>query len=603
MRVLSNLEFKNSTYILNKFNNFPENPIEGMTVFKENGLYIYSLSQISGQLEWLNILDFTRVNSSYKFEQTSENIEWTINHGLNTQDLFVIVYDSNGNKQVESEIQFQSDNEIKLIFSESISGKALLFGASVVSSPSNIYTKEEIDELLKNIEVSGGGSNIILPEGGSDGYLLSKSGDELGWTNPSDVGTKLPENGLNGQVLSVNNGDLTWSNPKAPVKLNVGDLVYTFADMPPANTFLCDSTLISKTDYSKLYSVIGDKFTSEEALVNEDKLVVPVYSYSSFTSIMSEVTEDLTLGNNSYRSVILDNKIKVTTYGANGGVQSGYANNLDGWTIFNDSIKNSGYNQNNFWSTNQTGIHILEIEHVDGTKFAPYMYGIKRSYDSQYYFSSMKFQGYNEESSTWIDLDTQSCSTSVPSTTELQLYKISGYDNTVLYSKFRLEIVAANYGQIDWFRIYGTKEGEASIYDGFALPPSSTNELGAKACIVHSEYYIQDPAIYTTEEQIVGTWLDGRNVYRLTVNVTTGSAINTNNQMLNINRYNIDILLSINGYYETSSGAKLLPNFTPSSGASISTWINNSGYLTELHSSASCNNSSGILTLEYVKSE
>ena len=146
MKVLSNLEFKNSTYILNKFNDFPENPVEGMTVFKENGLYIYSLSQISGQLEWLNILDFTRVNTSYKFEQTTENIEWTITHNLNTQDLFVIVYDSDGNKQVESEIQFQNDNEVKLIFSEPISGKALLFGASVVSSPSNIYTKEEIDD-------------------------------------------------------------------------------------------------------------------------------------------------------------------------------------------------------------------------------------------------------------------------------------------------------------------------------------------------------------------------------------------------------------------------------------------------------------------------
>ena len=36
MKVLSNLEFKNSTYILNKFTDFPENPVEGMTIFKEN---------------------------------------------------------------------------------------------------------------------------------------------------------------------------------------------------------------------------------------------------------------------------------------------------------------------------------------------------------------------------------------------------------------------------------------------------------------------------------------------------------------------------------------------------------------------------------------
>ena len=49
----------------------------------------------------------------------------------------------------------------------------------------------------------GSSSDINLPEGGSDGYLLSKLGDNLNWTNPKDVGTKLPEDGLSGQVLSL----------------------------------------------------------------------------------------------------------------------------------------------------------------------------------------------------------------------------------------------------------------------------------------------------------------------------------------------------------------------------------------------------------------
>jgi len=184
MKVLSNLEFKNSTYILNKFEDFPENPVEGTVIFKENGLYIYSTNITSRNLEWLNILDFTRVNSSFKFEQGTENTEWNIVHNLNTQDLFVIVYDSNGNKQIESEIQFQNDDKIKLIFSEPISGKALLFGASVISSPSNVYTKEEIDELLKN--VSGGSGNIVLPENGTDGQVLIKDSSTESGLNWSD---------------------------------------------------------------------------------------------------------------------------------------------------------------------------------------------------------------------------------------------------------------------------------------------------------------------------------------------------------------------------------------------------------------------------------
>jgi len=120
----------------------------------------------------------------------------------------------------------------------------------------------------------GSSSDINLPEGGSDGYLLSKSGDNLTWTDPKDVGTKLPEDGLSGQVLSIDSSNnLKWSNSTTAFKLNVGDLIYTFNDTPPANTFLCDSSIISKTQYPELYSVIGDKF-----LVNDDsKLMVPKY--------------------------------------------------------------------------------------------------------------------------------------------------------------------------------------------------------------------------------------------------------------------------------------------------------------------------------------
>jgi len=47
-------------------------------------------------------------------------------------------------------------------------------------------------------------------------------------------------------------------------------------------------------------------------------------------------------------------------------------------------------------------------------------------------------------------------------------------------------------------KLYGTKESETSIYDGFALPPSSTNESGAKACIVYT----------SGETQIQESWTD-----------------------------------------------------------------------------------------------
>ena len=563
MKVLSNLEFKNSTYILNKFEDFPENPVEGMTIFKENGLYIYSTNITSGNLEWLNILDFTRVNSSFKFEQSNENIEWNITHNLNTQDLFVIVYDSEGNKQVESEIQFQSDNEIKLIFSEPISGKALLFGASVISSPSNIYTKEEIDELLKNIEVSGGGSNIILPENGVDGYLLSKSGDELGWTNPADVGTKLPENGLNGQVLSINNGDLTWSNPKAPVKLNVGDLVYTFNNTPPANTFLCDnSSLIDKNKYPELYSIIGDKFTNDDSIKVSNNLMVPIYEWSEQDSVVSNIESDLTLGNNSYYSGILYGNIKVTTIGPGGGIYV-YTNGRPdyGWGCFNTAITTNatipGVSQT--WQTIGAGTYYLEIERLDDIKFSLYTYGIRiRNANSNYFPTSFKIEGYDDNSQSYITLDEQLGSTLKVGS--FVYYKLNNYLEGY-YSKIRLTIVNNGSCAIDTFELYGTREGESSIYDMFALPPSSTNESGAKACIVHSSYTIQEPSVYSEDETEIGTWIDGKPIYRKIYN---GLLPNTTNTTTQIDISNISEVIKINSIIYDDTYILQVPNSTTS---------------------------------------
>ena len=517
MKILSNLEFKNSTYILNKFEDFPENPSEGTVIFKENGLYIYSLSQISGQLEWLNILDFTRINTSYKFEQSTENIEWVINHNLNTQDLFVIVYDSDGNKQVESEIQFQSDNEIKLIFSEAISGKALLFGASVISSPSNIYTKEEIDELLKNIDTSGGNSNIILPENGIDGQVLIKDSSTESGLNWSDQNkTEYPSNGSNGQVLI--HDDTTeigakWGLIQAPHSMNIGDMGYTYSDNPPSNALFCENQFISKTKYPELYKVIGDKFTNDNNLSYKNRLIVPEYVTSDFNTALTNVTMDLTLGENSYRSGILDNNIKVTTIGTNAGIFSGHEEIYSGWSVFNnDYYVNSSYVPNQLWMSNVSST--LEIEFLDGSRFAPYMYQIKRWNYPTYYFVNWEFTGWNEETSTWDILDSHSDGSSTNPSSDGTLYTISNYNNNVTYNKFRFNISnIVNYMYIDRIRIYGTKEGEDSIYDLFALPPSVEDTTGAKNYIVATSGNDRDYN-FTTEERVIGTWIDGKPIYR-----------------------------------------------------------------------------------------
>lgn len=152
MKVLDNLEFKNSAHILSKFEDFPENPKSGMIIFKNNGLFIYAEDIFSGKFEWLNIFDLTKKNASFVYIQETPALEWTINHNLNTKDLFAVIYNSNDKKQIESDIEFIDNNNIKIIFSEQISGKAILFGTAVNAEPANIYTKEQIDNLLKTSE-------------------------------------------------------------------------------------------------------------------------------------------------------------------------------------------------------------------------------------------------------------------------------------------------------------------------------------------------------------------------------------------------------------------------------------------------------------------
>ena len=272
---------------------------------------------------------------------------------------------------------------------------------------------------------NSGNSDINLPEGGSDGYLLSKLGDNLSWTDPKDVGTKLPEDGLSGQVLSLDNSkNLSWNSPKAPVKLNVGDLVYTFNDSPPANTLLCDSSILDKNNYQELYSVIGDKFTTDEALIIKDKLMVPEWEESEQGNYVSNITSDLTLGENSYYSAIINGNIRVTTRNTSGGVEPTYTVYWYGWNVFNTSEHGaSGDQANKMWHFK--GNSIMEIEFLEDS-FALYAYNIQQYYSK--YPIVFNVYAYDEDISEYTLINTFNSSSSNNITLQ-NIVKINNYDN------------------------------------------------------------------------------------------------------------------------------------------------------------------------------
>ena len=115
----------------------------------------------------------------------------------------------------------------------------------------------------------GDSSGIELPSGGVDGQILAKdSSNESGLTWVNQNKTEYPDNGVNGQILIHDNTTelgAKWGLIQAPHNMNIGDMGYTYSDNPPSNALFCGG-LVSKTQYSELYSIIGDKFTSEISL-------------------------------------------------------------------------------------------------------------------------------------------------------------------------------------------------------------------------------------------------------------------------------------------------------------------------------------------------
>lgn len=72
---------------------------------------------------------------------------------------------------------------------------------------------------------------------------------------------------------------------------------------------------------------------------------------------------------------------------------------------------------------------------------------------------------------------------------------------------------------------------------------------------------IENQTIYSTDEQIVGTWIDGRPVYRKCVKFTTPSTAIVNDKRFNVYTIlvnNVDVLIDIKGYVEFSTYKLLL---------------------------------------------
>ena len=108
------------------------------------------------------------------------------------------------------------------------------------------------------------------------------------------------------------------------------------------------------------------------------------------------------------------------------------------------------------------------------------------------------------------------------------------------------------------------------------------------------------PNRYSTEEQVIGTWTDGKPLYRKTISINTPSTIN------NTEVYNFDTNFIIKNYYgfvTISASSQLLPiNFYFTNEYNVTTYITkNTGKINMKIGSLSYANQQTTLTIEYTK--
>lgn len=104
--------------------------------------------------------------------------------------------------------------------------------------------------------------------------------------------------------------------------------------------------------------------------------------------------------------------------------------------------------------------------------------------------------------------------------------------------------------------------------------------------------------VYSTEEQVIGTWVDGKPIYRRVFNITSPQTTNTNYNFVSTD---IGSLIGLWGWM-ASSGNDVVPVPQTDSTQTYSIiFINASGYLRGRFSFAGVAPSTAVVIAEYTK--
>lgn len=90
---------------------------------------------------------------------------------------------------------------------------------------------------------------------------------------------------------------------------------------------------------------------------------------------------------------------------------------------------------------------------------------------------------------------------------------------------------------------------------------------------INNKKLLENKYNYSLEEQVVGTWIDGKPVYQKTFSTITPSVKDTNLDIIDLSELNIDKSLNIDGIVINSSGYKYPINIHIHDADYLSCWF------------------------------
>ena len=142
----------NGAVVLNKNEtDFPANPRIGTLVIKDKVLYGYL--EIGSLQTWY---PFSTKSNSYIHSQGGANVTWTINHNLNSTNLFVQILDSSGNI-ITAAKQTVNNNTFRLLFTEAVTGTVLVVAPDTIDVP---LIKSTLIEVGPNVTIDTSGLKV-----------------------------------------------------------------------------------------------------------------------------------------------------------------------------------------------------------------------------------------------------------------------------------------------------------------------------------------------------------------------------------------------------------------------------------------------------------